>query len=218
MRVATYTRVSTARQDDGEKTSLTEQSAACDAYAAAHGWQIVSRFTDIGSGADRERPGFKALLDAARDGTIDTVLAWKPDRLYRALGPAADLADALEVVKAEFHSVQDSVDAKSLPLYAAVAALERAGIKERMALGKVGAAKTGKIPVGRPKCTSGRWLAIPCRTWRPPTSGRERPLGIRSTWPRRRERVSRVLRFPGTRSSSSPCTPSVLNPATLTVR
>ena len=150
MRVATYTRVSTARQDDGEKTSLTEQSAACDAYAAAHGWQIVSRFTDIGSGADRERPGFKALLDAARDGTIDTVLAWKPDRLYRALGPAADLADALEVVKAEFHSVQDSVDAKSLPLYAAVAALERAGIKERMALGKVGAAKTGKIPVGRP--------------------------------------------------------------------
>ena len=150
MRVATYTRVSTARQDDGEKTSLTEQSAACDAYAAAHDWQIVSRFTDIGSGADRERPGFKALLDAVRDGTIDAVLAWKPDRLYRALGPAADLADALEVVKAEFHSVQDSVDAKSLPLYAAVAALERAGIKERMALGKVGAAKTGKIPVGRP--------------------------------------------------------------------
>ena len=150
MRVATYTRVSTARQDDGEKTSLTEQSAACDAYAAAHGWQIVSRFTDVGSGADRERPGFKAVLDAVRGGTVGGVLAWKPDRLYRALGPAADLADALEAVKAEFHSVQDSVDAKNLPLYAAVAAMERAGIKERMTLGKVGAAKAGKIPVSRP--------------------------------------------------------------------
>ena len=148
MRIATYVRVSTAQQDDGEKTSLTEQSSACDAYATSHGWEIVNRYSDVGSGADSTRPGFLQLLDATRNGEIDGVLTWKPDRLYRALGPAADLADALESDKAEFHSVQDAVDAKSLPLYAAVAALERSGIKERMALGKLGAAKAGKVPTG----------------------------------------------------------------------
>ena len=88
------------------------------------------------------------MLDALRDGEIDGVLVWKPDRAYRSLGSAADLADALEAGKASFHAVQDSVDAKSLPIYAAVASMERQAIRERAKLGKVGAAKIGRVPAG----------------------------------------------------------------------
>ena len=89
------------------------------------------------------------MLDALRNCEIDGVLVWKPDRAYRSLGPAADLADALEAGKASFHAVQDSVDAKSLPLYAAVASFERTAIRERARLGKLGAARIGKVPAGQ---------------------------------------------------------------------
>ena len=149
MRVGTYTRVSTQAQDDGDKTSLAEQAAACLDYAAANGWQVVSRWSDVASGAKRDRPGFNAMLDALRTGDVDGILVWKPDRAYRSLGPAADLADALEAGKASFHAVQDSVDAKSLPLYAAVASFERTAIRERARLGKLGAARIGKVPAGQ---------------------------------------------------------------------
>ena len=50
MRIGTYTRVSTQAQDDGDRTSLTEQAAACTDYASANGWQVVSRWSDVASG------------------------------------------------------------------------------------------------------------------------------------------------------------------------
>ena len=60
------------------------------------------------------------------------------------------MLEAIEPHSVVPHAVQDSIDKKTLGLFAWVAGMERENIKERMALGKVGAAKAGRIPVARP--------------------------------------------------------------------
>ena len=43
-RAAIYTRVSTEKQADEEKTSLDEQREACRAYASQHNLEIVAEY------------------------------------------------------------------------------------------------------------------------------------------------------------------------------
>ena len=90
------------------------------------------------------------MLDALRNGDVDAVTVWKSDRLFRGIGPAADLLDAIEAAPApvQLHSVTDTIDRKTLGLYAAIAGMERQNIRERMSLGKLGAAKAGRVPDG----------------------------------------------------------------------
>ena len=147
---ATYTRVSTAKQDEGDRTSLVEQASEIAKYCEANGLTITSQYQDIASGAERLRPGFTAMLDIARRGEIDAIVVWKSDRLFRGIGPAADVLDAIEAAPSpvQLHAVSDSIDRKTLGIYAAIAGMERENIRERMTLGKVGAAKLGLVPVG----------------------------------------------------------------------
>ena len=58
-------RVSTAEQGQSG-LGLEAQQAAVRAFAAGQGWQLVAEFSDIASGKDDRRAGFRAALARCR--------------------------------------------------------------------------------------------------------------------------------------------------------
>lgn len=78
MKVAVYYRVSTDKQDfDSQRIRL-------DQYCAAKGYTDIQVFSDEAvSGNNDHRPGFNALLAAARSSAIDVVVTYELDRLSR---------------------------------------------------------------------------------------------------------------------------------------
>ena len=64
MRAALYARFSTDKQRD---TSIDDQMRECERVARAAGLEVVARYEDKGiSGGTAARPGYQALLAAAR--------------------------------------------------------------------------------------------------------------------------------------------------------
>lgn len=103
MRAALYTRISLDRA--GQQLGVQRQRDDCRALADRLGWQVATEFDDNDRSATsgKPRPGFEALLDAMKNGEVDAVIAWHPDRLYRKL---ADLTRLLDVAKGvEFRTV-----------------------------------------------------------------------------------------------------------------
>lgn len=104
-----YIRVSTEEQVEGY--SLAAQERACQAYAAAHGWEIVQRYADEGiSGRTANRPALVQLRAAVIAGEIDAVIVHKLDRLARNLRLMLELIDELGKCKAAFVSVAEQID------------------------------------------------------------------------------------------------------------
>src|SRR5258706_4542364 len=90
VRCAIYTRVSTDHGLDQEFNSLDAQHDAAAAYikSQAHaGWTLIrSRYDDGGySGGSTDRPDLQRLLDDIRARKIYGIVAYKVDRLTRAL-------------------------------------------------------------------------------------------------------------------------------------
>jgi DNA invertase Pin-like site-specific DNA recombinase len=85
-RAVLYARVSTEAQATDDKTSLAQQIAALEAYAASQGHEIVARVavqepTDT---IDRDaRPGLDEVWRMADSGGADVVLAQDSDRIVR---------------------------------------------------------------------------------------------------------------------------------------
>jgi site-specific DNA recombinase len=78
---AIYARYSTEKQNDA---SIEDQVRGCERLAAANNLTIVARFEDRGiSGGTTERPGYQALLTAARAGAFTVILAEDISRLWR---------------------------------------------------------------------------------------------------------------------------------------
>ena len=150
LRAAIYTRVSTESQDGEDKTSLIEQVGEIEAYASAKDYTIVARYQDIDSGVKRDRPGFLAMQADARRGSFDIVLAWKADRLARSGSAMGDLLDATEPHKVGVETISGAFDLRYAELLASIGRMERQSIAERMELGKMGAARQGRIPSGKP--------------------------------------------------------------------
>jgi predicted site-specific integrase-resolvase len=75
-RVALYLRVSTGGQ------TTANQRRELTAVAKRHGWNVVTIFSDNGSGADdrKNRPGLDAMLKAVARREVDMVAAWSVDR------------------------------------------------------------------------------------------------------------------------------------------
>lgn len=93
-RVAIYCRVSGRRQEQ-DGTSLDTQEAACRAKAEAEGWTLVEAPTrETHTGTELlQRPGLDRLRGMVRDGTIDYLLSYDPDRLSRSQAHTAILAE-----------------------------------------------------------------------------------------------------------------------------
>ncbi len=93
-RAAIYIRVSTREQATDDKVSLEVQQRECEAYCRRKGYEAVrSPYVDVQSGTDsrKERASFEQMLGDARKGAFDIIVAWRPDRLFRSLWPAARL-------------------------------------------------------------------------------------------------------------------------------
>src|SRR5512146_2833344 len=80
MRAAIYARYSSELQRDA---SIEDQVRACKARIEAEGWTVAATYTDHAiSGASRLRPGYQKLLEDARAGEFDTVIAEALDRSH----------------------------------------------------------------------------------------------------------------------------------------
>ncbi len=151
-KVVGYVRVSTHEQAD-EGYSISEQQDRLKKYCDAQGWTLVHIYVDPGySGAKLDRPALQQLLSDIPSGAFDTVLVFKLDRLSRSQKDTMYLLeDQFIKNNIDFCSVMESSLNTSTPLGKAMigilsvfAQLERNNITERMAMGRVGRAKSGK--------------------------------------------------------------------------
>lgn len=98
MRTAIYARLSLAG-DVGEETGIDRQLTDCERMAASLGATTTERYVDDGVSAynrKTRRPEFERLLADIEAGRVDTVIAWRADRLARRNWDAARLLKAIE--------------------------------------------------------------------------------------------------------------------------
>lgn len=84
-RTAIYARLSKDDGDKAESNSIVSQKAMCEEYISRHGdLELVETFVDDGySGVDFNRPGFRRLEEALRDGRIEAVVCKDLSRFSR---------------------------------------------------------------------------------------------------------------------------------------
>jgi site-specific DNA recombinase len=81
MKAALYARYSTDKQRDA---SIEDQFRECERVCRSVGFEIVARFEDKGmSGGTADRPGYQALLHAARRREFTVIVAEDISRLWR---------------------------------------------------------------------------------------------------------------------------------------
>jgi site-specific DNA recombinase len=81
MRAVIYARYSTNLQ---REASIEDQVRVCRQRIEREGWQLAKTYSDAASsGASRLRPGYQRLLEGARNGAFDVVVAEALDRLSR---------------------------------------------------------------------------------------------------------------------------------------
>ena len=150
-KVALYVRVSTTSQME-EGYSIEEQKAKLESYCDIKDWHVYKVYTDGGfSGSTTERPALEQLIKDAQNKLFDTVLVYKLDRLSRSQKDTLYLIEDIFLKNnIEFVSLLENFDTSTpfgravIGLLSVFAQLEREQIKERMQLGKLGRAKSGK--------------------------------------------------------------------------
>lgn len=150
-KVALYVRVSTTSQLE-EGYSIDEQKAKLTSYCDIKDWYVYKIYTDGGfSGSTTDRPALEQLVQDAQSKLFDTVLVYKLDRLSRSQKDTLYLIeDVFLKNNIEFVSLLENFDTSTpfgravIGLLSVFAQLEREQIKERMQLGKLGRAKSGK--------------------------------------------------------------------------
>lgn len=151
MRIAIYVRVSTLEQAQ-EGYSIDEQIDKLKKYCEAKDWSVYQIYKDPGfTGSNVNRPGLNALISAAKRNLFDTVLVYKLDRLSRSQKDTLFLIeDIFGKMGISFVSLNENFDTSTpfgkamIGILAVFAQLEREQIKERMSMGKLGRAKSGK--------------------------------------------------------------------------
>ncbi|WP_311874535.1 recombinase family protein [Vagococcus carniphilus] len=151
MRVGIYVRVSTLDQAE-EGYSIDEQIDKLKKFCELKDWQVFDCYKDAGfTGANINRPGLSKLINDVKLKKIDTVLVYKLDRLSRSQKDTLYLIeDVFGVNDVSFVSLNENFDTATpfgkamIGILAVFAQLEREQIKERMTMGKIGRAKSGK--------------------------------------------------------------------------
>jgi DNA invertase Pin-like site-specific DNA recombinase len=148
-RVAIYTRISTAEQQDAmQKDDL-------PTYAAFRRWEIAGVYSDTISGSKDKRPALDRLMADARKGKFDVVLCWKFDRFARSTRFLLEALELFQQLGIDFVSLHESIDTSTstgkamFTIVGAIAELERSSIQERCAAGRRAAMRRG-IKFGRP--------------------------------------------------------------------
>ena len=103
MKAAIYARYSSDNQSDA---SIKDQIEVCRRYAESRRWHIEEIFEDRAlSGASAARPGYQAMLAAARSRSFDVLLAESLDRLGRRVADVSSLHDELAFLGLDLHTV-----------------------------------------------------------------------------------------------------------------
>ncbi len=105
-RAAIYARISDDREGAG--LGVERQERDCRGLAERLGWQVIEVYTDNDLSAfDRrkQRPSYKRMLEALREGHVTAVLTWHNDRLHRSVRELEDFIDLVEESKAAVQTV-----------------------------------------------------------------------------------------------------------------
>src|SRR3954471_16537683 len=119
-------RVSTAEQGHSG-LGLEAQQASVRAFLAAQGWTLVAEYSDVASGKDDRRPGFRAALARCRQlGAV--LVAARLDRITRRAHTLSGLLEEGYQIRA---ADMPGADDLMMRIYAAMAQKERELISER---------------------------------------------------------------------------------------
>ena len=89
-RAFVYLRVSTAKQAQGE-VSIPSQRLLCREHCDQRGYSVIGEYTDsVSAHTDVERPGFRRMIECAKEGGCDIIVVHSMSRFYRN-GPVSEL-------------------------------------------------------------------------------------------------------------------------------
>ena len=146
---AVYIRVSSKRQD----TACQEPDVR--RYLAANGLEGALVYRDKFTGRTMERPGWKKLHAAIRDGGVKTIIVWRLDRLGRTCAGLSTPFAELNARKVNLVSLRDGLDLSTpagklmAHVLAGVAEYETEVRAERVLAGLEAARERG-VRLGRP--------------------------------------------------------------------
>lgn len=163
-----YIRVSTVRQGE-HGSSLQEQRAAIEAFAARQHFTIMGWFEETETAAKQGRRAFNRMLSEVERGRVAGVIIHKIDRGARNLKDWAHLADLMDR-GIEVHFAHDNLDLTTrggrlaADLQAVVAADYIRNLRDEVKKGQYGRLKQGIYPFSAPRgyldCGGGRPKAI----------------------------------------------------------
>ncbi|MDH8959457.1 recombinase family protein [Staphylococcus epidermidis] len=148
MKVAIYTRVSTAEQNLNG-FSIHEQRKKLISFCEINEWKEYEVFTDGGfSGGSTKRPALQDLFN--RLTQFDLVLVYKLDRLTRNVRDLLEMLERFEKYNVSFKSATEVFDTTTaigklfITIVGAMAEWERETIRERSLFGSRAAVESGK--------------------------------------------------------------------------
>ncbi len=151
--VAIYLRVSTDKQNNG----LEAQERALKEFCRLKGTEKLQIYQDNGvSGAKEKRQGLDALMRAANDGKIDTLIVYSFSRFARSTKHLISALEEFERLGIKFISLSENIDTGTamgkavFTILSAISQLERELIVERVKNGLKNAKAKGK-KLGRSK-------------------------------------------------------------------
>jgi DNA invertase Pin-like site-specific DNA recombinase len=151
--VALYARTSTSTQTTG----LEAQVRALQTYCRANGIADYVVYSDEGiSGTKANRPELDRLMDAVESGEISSVIVYSFSRFARSVTHLLQALQKFEQHGVSFTSISENLDTRTstgkfvFTILAALAALEREILVERVKTGLINARAKGKR-LGRPQ-------------------------------------------------------------------
>ena len=106
-----YIRVSTSAQAGEDKSSLENQTKQIKSYCASEDFELSEPpFGDVTSGANDDRPGLKALIEAGRRREFSQVVVNDITRFGRSARDLLNNIHELEKFGITFHSKKEKLD------------------------------------------------------------------------------------------------------------
>jgi site-specific DNA recombinase len=152
LRAVIYARFST---DNQKEASIDDQFRVCQRVVDKEGFELVARFEDRGiSGGTDQRPGYQALLTAARSRSFDVIVAEDTSRLWRSKSEygarSAELEDlGIHLVTCTGDDTRREGWGLIFDIKAAIAAQMRKDISHKTRRGLEGKALAGGSTGGR---------------------------------------------------------------------
>lgn len=151
MRVAIYTRVSTAEQAQ-EGYSLSAQRKTLEEWAVKNGHEVITHYEDAGlSAKNTNRPALQEMLEAAKQKKFDAIIVWALSRFTRSVFDLYNIYnDILEPNNIKLVSATEGFDTNvvigrvMMGLLGILAQMERELTSERVKLAFQERAEQGK--------------------------------------------------------------------------